>query len=640
MRHFAAGLVVLAVILAGDVGAQARTLHWRAITVDARLDSAGNLHVRERQAMVFNGDWNGGQRSFSVPMNQRFTFERLLMLDSLTGATLELREGDLDETNNYGWAENRTLRWRSRQPNDPLFRNTELTYVLEFSYSNILVPQRDGSFLLDHDFAFADREGYIGQFIVNLEIDSAWSVPAGVSGTFGPISLPPGEGYVVTVPLTYRAAGQPSGVYFGAGAATRFPLAVLLLAGLGFIALTLFRYESASGRLDGTDLHAPVDERWLEANVFNMRPEVVGAAWDDATGAPEVTALLARLEGEKKLKSEVTKSGLGWFSTPVLTLRLLVPRNQFRSYERDLIDALFQGSEQETDTKRIRKRYAKTGFDPSSKIKFGVEALLKAHDRSQAPEKPKPMRTLFLLGAFLVLAIVGAILHPADLVVLIFAAIASMFTFIVAMIQAVLWQKRLENPVPHMLRFIIPVGLLAAALIFILARAPFRVGPFALAALVALVLAVASSVFNLARGRHSAERIVLRKRLMLARNYFREQLKHPHPVLRDEWFPYLLAFGLGNRMDKWFRAFGGATTPSRDGYTSSTSSFGSSSSSAPTWSGMGGGGGFAGGGSSSSWAAAAGLMASGVSAPSSSSSGGGGGGGGGGSSGGGGGGGW
>jgi hypothetical protein len=149
-----------------------------------------------------------------------------------------------------------------------------------------------------------------------------------------------------------------------------------------------------------------------------------------------------------------------------------------------------------------------------------------------------------------------------------------------------------------------------------------------------------NSVMNSARSRQSRERIELRKRLAAARRFFKQELAKPQPALRDEWFPYVVAFGLGSHADRWFRAFGPAGSESATMIASGGSSGGSSRSGGSSWSGFGGGGGFAGGGSSASFAAAVGGMAASVAAPSSSSSGGGGGGGGSSSSGGGGGGGW
>ena len=44
----------------------AKSLYWRSVDVHARLDRDGNLHVTERQQIVFDGDWNGGERDFGA----------------------------------------------------------------------------------------------------------------------------------------------------------------------------------------------------------------------------------------------------------------------------------------------------------------------------------------------------------------------------------------------------------------------------------------------------------------------------------------------------------------------------------------------------------------------------------------------
>lgn len=99
--------------------------------------------------------------------------------------------------------------------------------------------------------------------------------------------------------------------------------------------------------------------------------------------------------------------------------------------------------------------------------------------------------------------------------------------------------------------------------------------------------------------------------------------------LEDSWYPYLLAYGLGPEVDRWFRAFGGIGQSHLR-----TSSFGSSGSQSTGF--TCGGGTFGGAGASASWGAAISSIAGGVPTPGSSGSGGGGGGGGGGSGGGGG----
>jgi len=63
-RQVAALCVLLTVFLPGTALAQ-RELHWDRHDVEARLDAAGRLRVTETHAMVFTGDWNGGERKFN-----------------------------------------------------------------------------------------------------------------------------------------------------------------------------------------------------------------------------------------------------------------------------------------------------------------------------------------------------------------------------------------------------------------------------------------------------------------------------------------------------------------------------------------------------------------------------------------------
>src|SRR5687767_8898180 len=66
-------LPLLVVFLASR--ADARELHWRELSVRARLDAEGQLHVSERQQMVFTGEWNGGERAFKVAKGQHFELQ-------------------------------------------------------------------------------------------------------------------------------------------------------------------------------------------------------------------------------------------------------------------------------------------------------------------------------------------------------------------------------------------------------------------------------------------------------------------------------------------------------------------------------------------------------------------------------------
>ena len=251
--------------------------------------------------------------------------------------------------------------------------------------------------------------------------------------------------------------------------------------------------------------------------------------------------------------------------------------------------------------------------------------------------KPSWRPTLVLLVAAILLFAIGIVRRPYDGLIIAPGSIVAIVLFIVAVVGAVVWRSRVHELQGPALVFSVPMMLLLGGTVVLLLVGQPPAGPFALAGLVVLGLALLRSVLNQAMSRESVERIAFRKKLASARAYFLHQLEQPQPALRDEWFPWLIAFGLAKHMDQWFHAFVGEAA--RSGVVYAASGGRGSSGGTAGWTGFGGGGGFSGGGASAAWTAAAGSLAAGVSAPSSSSSGGGGGGGGG-SSGGGGGGGW
>ena len=90
-----------------------------------------------------------------------------------------------------------------------------------------------------------------------------------------------------------------------------------------------------------------------------MKPEEVGALWDEKIGAPEVAAVLARLAAEKKIATAAAGK--------TLTMRLLVPLGDFDGYDRELVQALFFGGRKETDTDEIKTALQVAG------LRSGVE---------------------------------------------------------------------------------------------------------------------------------------------------------------------------------------------------------------------------------------------------------------------------
>ena len=176
----------------------------------------------------------------------------------------------------------------------------------------------------------------------------------------------------------------------------------------------------------------------FERTSFRLSPEEAGALWDEKIGPPEVAAVLARLAGEKKIRTAV--------SGKKLEMSRLVARREFEGYDQELADALFFGDRDQTDTDAIRSHYKKSGFDPASKIRPGLEKKLAAHpdfrDRSKGPSR-WPTLLLFLSAAvLLVLSVVVAGEHPGRVVGI---GLVHLGLYGLGVLAAFLFQKRVDR---------------------------------------------------------------------------------------------------------------------------------------------------------------------------------------------------
>jgi uncharacterized membrane protein YgcG len=637
--------VLACALLLAAARADARELHWKSLDVAAQLDADGVLHVRERQHMVLTGDWNGGERSFRLEPGQEIVLHGMTRIDPASGAATPMREGSLDDVDRFAWFSRNVLRWRSREITDPEFDRTEIVYDLEYSLYGALVREGDHH-LLAHDFAFADRSGVIEEHAVTLRIDPAWRVDGPQERTIRAGPLAPGVSHVVRLPLAFVGAGEAA----VAGIAPRQARLLLALVAVPLLLVVQFlSSEWIRGRFAPLTPKAAADPDWLEANLLRHPAEVVGAVWDRGVGPDEVAALVARLAAEKKLETRVD-------GADHLHMKLLVDRDTLADYERALVDGFFFGGRDETSTADVRDHYRKTGFDPAAKIRPALEALADALVGPPARRFPLWLPTLlaFSAGMYLLWSAPGSADQriPRILAVVVPAGLLAGFGGGAAMS----WRGRIDRGLLATVAFWIP-GALLLGLAFLAVNGFQGVSwlqeAVALAgwltfdlrlAITLIALAFFNSIVNNARSRERGQGIALRKRLASARRFFERELDRAQPALRDEWFPYVLAFGLDDEAQDWFKAHGGESsarsTPVWAGR-SSTSSSGGSSSGPTGW--TGGGGAFGGAGASGSWALAASSLSAGVAAPSSSGSGsssGGGGGGGGSSSGGGGGGGW
>jgi hypothetical protein len=606
-------LACLAVCALTPVSAFAqRELHWQAIEVAAHLDSAGALHVIETQTIVFSGDWNGGERRFNLRPRQQLSFDGIYR-DGPGGWQALTQDSSLDDVDDYAWTDQQTLRWRSRRTSDPPFAATSIRYELRYVLSSILLKEGD-RYRLDHDFAFPDRDGPIDHFTLRLTLDPAWRPMSEMRPLYTAGPLPPGASFVLTVPIQYEGTDVP-----GAIDLTRPPeivLGVSALVGMMMLAvLWFFVREQSYGRFAPLAQH--VDEPWLHDHVLKYPAEVVAAIWDEIIGSAEVVALIARMVSERKLKSTVGKG-----KSASMTLRLKVDRATLQGYERTLVDRLFFNGRTETSTSDVRAHYRSTGFTPSEDIKpelaAAVEQVLAP---GRAPRRFKAITVaLFVLGIGLIVFEWFQGYPGAFLVVLLMIVVTGIGWLTGHEFRAHIEWGRRAALLCLMPALIIGIGV-AAFLWFSVGRGTGDLQPLTVVGLIVLALSLMHSSINALKSRRHREAIAFRKALAAGRAFFVAELRKAQPALRDEWYPWLLAFELGKQVDDWSaqrpdaRSDGGrATDIASAGAT--TSSYEPSS---DRWSGFTGGrSGGAGGGAS--WQAAAGSMAAHVSPPSSSGS--------------------
>jgi hypothetical protein len=481
--------------------------------------------------------------------------------------------------------------------------------------SGVLVKD-DTGYLLNHDFLFPERAGDVNRFQLRLTLDPVWHTSAAIPMLYSAAQLAPGRGFLVTLPLQYSGTGVPLALESHRPRWVEAAVGFLLLA-LGVGLAVFFLREERVGRF--APLARNVDEAWLREHVLRYPAEIVGAAWDDGISTPEVVALIARMVSEGKLESKIGKGGS-------MALTLNVDRQTLEGHERTLVERLFFGGRTETSTAQVRQHYKSKGFNPADEIRKELQARVD----SVIPEGPDPPRLrrailgLFLAGLALLAAdfyVVRIELGPSILIA-ISAALLLGFSWGTgaAFRSQIQWSHR--GAWVCLLPTLLAFAAAAVLLWYRVGAGIIEASDFLVAAVVAFALAVLLTSLNAMMSRRTAAGVGFRKRLAAGRAFFIAELKKDTPALRDEWLPWILAFGLARRMDDWSTrqpGSSGRAGRSSDSTFSSSSTSSSTSSSSPSWTGFSGGGsGGAGGGAA--WVTAASGMAAGVSPPGSSGS--------------------
>lgn len=594
-------LTIFLLAMATSAAGEERTLIWKSLDVTASVDGDGGMTVSERHRMLFNGAWNGGERKFKVGTGQIFQFARITWIHPDTGAGIPLLAAAGPVPLHHYVLSGNTLRWRAREETDPPFNNREMTYVIEYVLRNVIVRERDG-YSLEHDFAFAERDGVIESFTLDLEFDPVWKLPEGFQTHIERPMIPPGQSVIVDIPLGWTGEGQPAhlgdpAVYAAhaveEAAATAAPsnpvplqarigalgafFAILLVFRLGFV-----KREEGAGRYATIE----VNRLWLEQTLLPIKPEVVGTAWDDSTGQPEVAALIARMAIEKKLDNQPGDPP---------RLKLLVARESLEGYEREFVDRLFVNGDEITPAE-VKKVYATTGFNPEEPLR---RPLTDAAARIVGGSKLVSGCAAVVAGAILV-----ALTVPGP-----FAKLAGLAAFLFSVALAAVYRTQLGGrtaaaflPVPLAL-FGIVVALVAT-------------GGVVLAVGLLVTLFLVNIVLYIGAWTASPDELAMLKGLRAARAYFKNLLES-RQELEERWIPYILAFGLGDDLDQWsvaapvqaddLRVRRDSSRPSSSILTSS------SAPSSPAF--KAGGGAFGGAGATGGWAKAVGSFAAAVPKP-------------------------
>jgi uncharacterized membrane protein YgcG len=634
-RQAISACIAALVLVASSADARAqRALHWDSIDVTAHLDAEGRLLVAETQTIVFTGDWNGGERSFNIRPRQELQFISLERIEDGVPKPME-RDESLGDVDDYAFTDDTTLRWRSRLPSDPPFDNTRITFVLHYQLSNILLKDGD-EYALDHDFLFPDREGVIARASVALTFDPEWQPQTSLDSRYTVEQVRPGQGLVLTVPLRFAGAGAPLARDMRLPRGIVRALWLLLVFPIGMIAW-IFAREHRYGRF--APLQAQIDEAWIREHILSHPADVVAAAWDNHVESAEVVALIARLVAEGRLKSDTKKKSMA--------LHLLVKRDELDGYERALVDALFPGDSTYTSTEIVKRHYRKTGFDPSDVIRDGLTArAAEILPPGRMPWIVPYVATALYVGGAVLLAREWMNGRIGDMVAALFI-IGMLPLILVARRNGLRFRANIQwGPMKALASLLPGISAIVIGALYLWRWADAGEVPATNSLAAGIVLVTMAVLYAGIGGLKSTQHraaLAFRKKLASGREYFIRELAKAQPALRDEWFPWVLAFGLGKQMDEWSAAQGSKSS-TRSERSASTGSFSASSgSSSGGWTGFAGGR-SGGGGAGASWGAAAAGLAAPIAPPSSSSSGGGssssGGGGGGGSSGGGGGGGW
>ncbi|MDZ4724673.1 MAG: hypothetical protein SH817_00845 [Leptospira sp.] len=350
-----------------NIFSEERLLYWEKIHVEAYLDELGDLEVIETQAIRFNGDWNGAYRKYDVGWGQKIKFlslERQLE----DGNWKLLKSGSIDEVDYYEYyPSDYEIKWRSRGVTDPPFKDKLILYRIKTKYQNILNHKLDGSYELDHDFAFSDRESNIREMEINFKFHENWKLPTKIQSQIDSLNLKfisskellPGEKFIIKIDLQFIGKNpeilSPSIIWIYL---ERFFHIIILIFVLSLFNYLIYLYAKQKGIFDDPkEISSWVEFEQLLGGVV---PEHIALLSENGL----VESWLTRLIFEKKIQIIKEKD-------ESYIIRHLVPLNEFTERDQKILKEIFVLNKDTITNKEIKDFYRQKGdsFSLSASIR-------------------------------------------------------------------------------------------------------------------------------------------------------------------------------------------------------------------------------------------------------------------------------
>jgi hypothetical protein len=552
MRLFRRIAPVLALIAAVSIRAGEEQPRWNAIAVRFAIDADGKLHMTERVTVEVPPSVQRLERTYRENAGQRVTVDAITLYAGDRMVPLE-DSGDLDRAHRFRQSEQPgRVVWSVRDEAEVPASTRTLTYVIESRVSDAVIPAWSIPRLGDPRERLRVVIPMWREALKNPRhrflVDYQYMPPPGADGTpaqlqidwpagWKPVQeITPNPGRHRLLHLFEENSGRVlTGIDFPSHAIRMASLAGFPVAGLLFLlAFVLIEFlRRPHGLVD--------DEQLVRDAVYSQPPEKIEAQWSGRAPYVTVGQFLRRLERERKIAIAVQKRGGG--KDDLVTLRLLVPREQLTPYEGLGIQILMRDGWEATSDE-IRARQAEEKFDAEGVLNLAVQNTAARAKKDQRAPWYSRLTSFALFATGIYFAIQETVRLHREPVVLAVTLVAASMLF--ALWPARITREAVRSSLRNALFLLIPLAIFAAIVVAVHFAWSMPPGFFASAGMSLAFLGTYQALLANSASRGDA-------RLGRARNWLRRELQSPTPRLHDDAIPWLNALGLQGDIARWQR---------------------------------------------------------------------------------------